>query len=225
MTPATISPAASNLPAPIPALTLAPVMPPAPASVAAAVPALAAAPLPTAASAPAAAAASAPAPEPELSPISKGFVGKGPRSRPGSARLSQHSTSAEEPSQVPQDLTLGQEHFSSGNNAGSSGETVVDGGGSGGVMGPSELSSRPSSGKGNGTSQGTDTEQQQQWRQQQPQQLSRRRSRGGSLSREQAEFVDKPAAGNGSEVNVQQGQSSAAAGEMRTFRHQVYICK
>ena len=131
-------------------------------------------------------------PEPELSPISKGFVGKGPRSRPNSARPYPASAnegvppSSETPIEcgsvgqptggpAPSNTTIS--HVS-GNATGNNGHTLPTTSGDGGNTGNHELSGRLSGGRASG---GSDSHV-----------LTRRRSRSLSLSRDQGEDMVAP---------------------------------
>ena len=132
-------------------------------------------------------------PELELSPISKGFIGKGPRSRPNSARpytlsaaseLPQGSDSQPEggsgghaqPSSGPAHSNAGLSHPSSGNGNSNAGHAFASTSGDCGHGEITELSTRLS---GGGRSSGGDG-----------QGLVRRRSRSLSLSREQGEALE-----------------------------------
>ena len=157
---------------------------------------------PTAASNPTAAAPLAPPaaisnpPELELSPISKGFVGKGPRSRPSSARPYPLSAASELPQALdgqldipssghgqvstgPAPSTASHSHPSSGNGNGSSGQGLPSTSADGGHQVTTELTARLSG--GGRSSGGVDG-----------QGLTKRRSRSQSLSRDPGEGLEAP---------------------------------
>lgn len=180
---------------------------------------------PTAAAPSATAAAVSKPPELELSPISKGFVGKGPRSRPNSARPQALSAASELPQGSDGQLEVGGSgvqgqpsggaphssasltHPSSGNANSSGGQGLASPSGDGGSRGTTnELSARLSGGgRSNNSGEG--------------QGLMRRRSRSLSLSREQGEGGDLPpqrqqgAGRTTPEPEVQQA-STAAEGDL-----------
>ena len=157
---------------------------------------------PAAASNPAAAAPLAPPavisnpPDLDLSPISKGFVGKGPRSRPSSARAYPLSAAGELPqasdgqleipggdhgqlSSGPAHSTASHSHPSSGNGNSSGGQGFPSTSGEGGHQVTTELTARLSG--GGRSSNGGDG-----------QGLTKRRSRSLSLSRDPGEALEAP---------------------------------
>ena len=134
-------------------------------------------------------------PELGLSPISKGFVGKGPRSRPSSARPHPLSAAGELPqaldgqlepssghnqlSSGPAHSTASHSHPSIGNGNSSNGQAFPSTSGDGGHQVTTELTARLSSGgrsSGGGDGQG----------------LTKRRSRSLSLSRDPGEGLEAP---------------------------------
>lgn len=142
--------------------------------------------------------------EQELSPITKGFVGKGLRSRPGSARPQSSSASGDQQQQqqLPVNLEAGPEGSSGGHNNASGGHShhsggsgAVSSGGIGGGRAAADLSTRLGGGRlsGGGDSSG---------------QL-RRRSRSASLSRDQGEQADKQVNSGRAEPEVQHAPSTA----------------
>jgi len=136
--------------------------------------------------------------EQELSPITKGFVGKGPRSRPNSARPQSSSASGDQQQQqqqqLPVNLEAGPEGSTGGHNNASGGHSHHSGG-SGGGRGAADLSARPGGGRlsGGGDSSG---------------QL-RRRSRSASLSRDLGEQANKQVNSGRAEPEVQHVPSTA----------------
>ncbi len=136
--------------------------------------------------------------EQELSPITKGFVGKGPRSRPNSARPQSSSASGDQQQQqqqqLPVNLEAGPEGSTGGHNNASGGHSggsgAVSSDGNGGGRGDADLSGRLS---GGGDSSG---------------QL-RRRSRSASLSRDQGEQADKQVNSGRAEPEAQHAPSTA----------------
>lgn len=143
--------------------------------------------------------------EQELSPIIKGFVGKGPRSRPNSARPQSSSASGDQQQQqqqLPVNLEAGPEGSSGGHNNASGGHShhsggsgAVSSGGNGGSRGAADLSARPGGGNLSGGGNSSD-------------QL-RRRSRSTSLSRDQGEQADKQVNSGRAEPEVQPAPSTA----------------
>lgn len=141
--------------------------------------------------------------EQELSPITKGFVGKGPRSRPSSARPHSSSASGDHQQQQQQltvNLEAGPEGSSGGHNNASGGHShhsggsgAVSSGGNGGGRGAADLRLGGGRLSGGGDSNG---------------QL-RRRSRSASLSRDQGEQADKQVNSGRAEPEVQHAPSTA----------------
>ena len=128
-------------------------------------------------------------------------MGKGPRSRPSSARPYPSSAAGEQ-----QQLPAGLEGGSGGDGNASGGSGAVAGGGSSGGRGTSELSGRISGGRASGGSDGNGQ--------------VRRRSRSASLSRGQVEQADKQVNGSRAEPEVQQ-RPSATEGESKPFTHKL----
>ena len=163
--------------------------------------------------------------EQELSPITKGFVGKGPRSRPSSARPQSSSASGDQQQQqqqLPVDLEAGPEGSTGGHNNASGGHShhsggsgAVSSGGSGGGRGAADLSARPGGGRlsGGGDSSG---------------QL-RRRSRSASLSRDLGEQANKQVNSGRAEPEAQHAPSTAEGeqlfGRDAADKHRLYgVC-
>lgn len=158
-------------------------------------------------------------PELQLSPISKGFVGKGPRSRPNSARPHSSSALSELPQSSDAQLEVGGSraqgqpssgpphssatltHPSSGNANISGGQGLAGSNGDGGSRGTAAELSAKLSGGGRSNNSGDG------------QGLARRRSRSLSLSREQGEGVEAPpqrgAGRSPPEPEVQQAATTA----------------
>ena len=163
--------------------------------------------------------------EQELSPITKGFVGKGPRSRPSSARPQPSSASGDQQQQqqqLPVNLEAGPEGSTGGHNNASGGHShhsggsgAVSSGGSGGGRGAADLSARPGGGRlsGGGDSSG---------------QL-RRRSRSASLSRDLGEQANKQVNSGTAEPEAQHAPSTAEGEQLfgRDYadKHRLYgVC-
>jgi len=148
--------------------------------------------------------------EQELSAITKGFVGKGFRSRPNSARPQSSSASGDQQQQQQQQLpvnmeagpegsTGGHNNASGGHSHHSGGSGAVSSGGSGGGRGAADLSARPGGGRLSG---GGDSSAQ-----------LRRRSRSASLSRDLGEQANKQVNGGRAEAEAQHAPSTAEGGQ------------
>lgn len=188
---------------------------------------------PAAAAPTASAAAASNPPELELSPISKGFVGKGPRSRPSSARpyilssvgelprasdsqLEIPSSGPGQPSSFPAHSNASLSLPSSGNANSSGGQGLASTSGDGGPKVTVELTARLSGGgrsSGGGDAPG----------------LTKRRSRSLSLSREQGQGLDVPpqqqqGVGLATPEPEVQPVSTTAEGDSPLFWFFVIIC-
>ena len=136
--------------------------------------------------------------------MSKGFVGKGPRSRPSSVRpyssiAGEQQQQQQQQQQLPVGLEAVPEVSNGDHNNASGGSGAVVSAGSGGGRGTTDVSGRASGGRLNGGSDGTGHQ-------------LRSRSRSTSLSRENPEHVeqaDKQGNSGRAEPEAQQASHTA----------------